>query len=237
MSIPGGALPPDPALDRLLAEAFQRIRLERFEEAAEKIAEAKALAAEHPAVLEIEGDLAFARRRYREAEALYRQAHVLDPANAKIEEKFATAVLKLHEPELLSHAIPDDDDVPFILGNRKARPAYLSAVFSILFPGAGQMYNGDTVKGWALFFTGIYMWSTFAQSWHHLRVDGLPISLGGIIGGMFHGWNALFSILFTLAWLYGIADAYLIAHTLTEEQQQRAASERMEVVMARRSKK
>ncbi|HOS44141.1 MAG TPA: tetratricopeptide repeat protein, partial [Armatimonadota bacterium] len=120
MSAPGGALPPDPALDRLLAEAFQRIRLDRYEEAAAKIAEAKALAPDHPAVLEMEGDLAFARRRYREAESLYRRAHALDPGNPRYEEKFATAILKIHEPELLLHDVPDDD-VDFIWGQRRPR--------------------------------------------------------------------------------------------------------------------
>lgn len=246
MSTPGSALPPDPALDRLLVEAFQRIRLERFDEAEAKLAEAKALAPDHPAVLETEGDLAFARRRPRDAEALYRRAHELDPKNARIEEKFATAVLKIHEPELLAHDIPDDDDVEFVLGHRKARPPWASTLFSFLFPGAGQMFNGETVKGWALFFAGVYLWSTFAWSWHQLWNErgGKPgllpttrIALGDIIGGMFHGPHAIITIFFFGAWIYGVVDAYLVSNSLTQAEHQRAAAARMESLMAKRAKK
>lgn len=235
MTTPGGALPPDPALDRLLAEAFQRIRLERYEEATAKIAEAKALAPDHPLVVEMEGDLAFARRRFREAEALYRRAHELDPGNAKIEEKFATAILKIHEPELLLHDIPDDVDL--IWGKRRPRPPFSSALLSLLFPGVGQLYNGEVVKGWSLVAVGAALWTTLIYAWCYAIVKHLPYDAGTIIGGMFHGWYAFFTILFLLAWLYSIGDAFYIAYTLSEEERQKAATARMEEVLARRERR
>jgi hypothetical protein len=252
MTTPGGALPPDPALDRLLVEAFQRIRLNNFAEAEAKLAEAKAMAPDHPAVLETEGDLAFARRRIREAEELFRRAHALDPGNARIEEKFALAVLKLHEPELLAHDIPDDDDVEFVLGNRKARPPWASALLSVVCPGAGQVFNGDTVKGWALFFAGIYLWSSIASAWQGAR-NGVPFLTGlfkqtwsyynrdsqyvpvdGAFGGLLTVLHVIFIIACVAAWLYSIADAFLVANSLTEANNQRAATQRMEEIMAKR---
>lgn len=252
MTTPGGALPPDPALDRLLVEAFQRIRLNNFAEAEAKLAEAKALAPDHPAVIETEGDLAFARRRIRDAQELYRRAHELDPANARVEEKYALAVLKMHEPELLSHDIPDDDDVDFVLGNRKARPPWASALLSLICPGAGQVFNGDTVKGWALFFAGIYLWSSIASAWQGAR-NGVPFLAGlfkqtwsvynrnneyvpitGVGGGFLTVLHVLFIIVCIAAWVYSIADAFLVANKLTDEQHQRAAAQRMDEILAKR---
>ncbi len=211
MTQPGAPMPPTPSLDRLLAETFLRVRQERYDEAAVKLQELKALAPEHPGVLEIEGDLAFARRDFRAAERLYRQARTLDLTNARLEEKFATAVVKVHEPELLSHLPPDDD--PW--HRHFHRLAWASAAISAIFPGLGQLYNGDMLKGGTLFIAAVLL--IFAQlnglmtTAAHLHLEGAPVTTGDLAAAAFKGVNLVVVLLYAALWIYGIIDAAIIA--------------------------
>ncbi|MHB9026889.1 MAG: RING finger protein [Armatimonadota bacterium] len=206
--------PTDTSLDRLLAEIYLRLRQEQFDEAQTRLAQAKELAPGHPAVLEIEGDLFFARRRYRDAEAVYRQAFQADPANAKLEEKYATALIKVHEPEYNMHAIPDEDS---IWGNKVKRPVTASALLSALLPGLGQWYNGEIIKGGALIVVSVMLFgaeiSYVMQSYSHLHKQGLPFSMGGLFGPLFTGGSLFVIFLMLAVWVYSIIDAALVAHS------------------------
>jgi hypothetical protein len=211
MTQPGAPLPIDPAIDRLLAETFLRLRQERFDEVESRLRELHALAPEHPGVLEIEGDLAFARAQYRDAERLYGQARALDPANAKLEEKFATAVVKVREPELLSLTPPDDD--PW--NRHYRRQIWASAGLSALFPGLGQLYNGDLLKG-GLVLVGAVM-LIFAQlngligAAARLKLEGYPVTVNDLIAACFKGTSLFMLLLYAAVWIYAIIDAAMVA--------------------------
>jgi tetratricopeptide (TPR) repeat protein len=238
MTTPGRPLPLDAELDRLLSEAFRHLKLERYDDAAAILTTVKAQAPAHPAVLEFEGDLAFARRRYREARDCYRAARELDPTDPRLEEKFATAVLKVFEPQLIaSMPLKDPDDFEVAWGERRARPPAASASLSLLFPGAGQLYNGELIKGWLLVAVGAGLWTTLFYTWSYNIIKHLPSDFGAVLGGMFHGRYAVFTVFAVLAWLYSIVDAAVIAYQETEAIRQQQMQARMDELMAKRARK
>ena len=97
-------------------------------------------------MLELEGDIARAKGMNGMAERLYRQAFQADRGNARLEEKFATALLKTHQHEYA--ALPDDST----WSDRVQRNPAASGVMSTLLPGLGQFHNGDFLKGAAIVF-------------------------------------------------------------------------------------
>jgi hypothetical protein len=202
----------DASLDRLLAEIYVRLRQGLYDEAQTRLEQAKEKAPGHPAVLEIEGDLLFARRKYREAEAIYRQAFQVDPTNAKVEEKYATALVKVHEPEFLMHVGPDEDD---IWGSRIKRPVWASALLSAAIPGLGQWYNGELIKGGSIIvvsvllaFSPIY---TMLKTGNDLFKSSAPITMGSLLGPLFTGGNLIIILIMAGLWIYSIIDAILVA--------------------------
>lgn len=209
MMQPDSPLPPE--LDRLIAEIFLRVRQGRYAEAANRLAAAKALAPDHPAVLEIEGDLAFAQGRFSQAEKCYKLALAGDPQNGKLEEKYATALLKVRFPSYIAQQIPDDS--PW--ANRVPRNPTLSALQSAFLPGLGQFYNGDYLKGCVIF--GITLIVDFSV----LRLIGnalyaqrdIPV-LTTIAATLFHGPSLVLLLLLLAIWVYAVIDAGQVAkHT------------------------
>jgi hypothetical protein len=206
----------DPAIDRLLAEAHMRMRQGDLEAAASRLAQAKQSQPEHPAVLEMEGDLAFTRGRYGQAEGLYRRAREGDPRNARLEEKFATALVKKFEPQFSAQIGPDDN--PW--SRPVARPPYLSGLASGLLPGIGQFYNGDLLKG-GLVLAG-YVFLAMGLVGNVLRVlkqfqnAGTPVNATTILAGM-GGTGTGILVLMVLLWLYAVIDAAWMARVNTQE--------------------
>ena len=203
---------PNANLERVLWEARLRIRQGRFAEARERLEKARELAPEESvAVIELEGDLAFAQGRFLSAEGLYKHAFTLSPDNAKLEEKYATALLKMHEPELLP--LKKLDDSPW--SNRVPRNPIMSAIQSLLLPGLGQLHNGEWLK--ALIMMGIAIFILLAQlrtyiyAFYALRDQGSlsPASLA--FAELYRGAGIALIICYVLLWLYSIADAAIIA--------------------------
>ncbi|HEY3378143.1 MAG TPA: hypothetical protein VGL77_11685 [Armatimonadota bacterium] len=209
MSDFGVPLPLDPQLDRLLAETFLRVRQGRYAEATARLAEAKELAPDHPAVLELEGDLAFAQRRYRQAESLYKQAFTLNPQNTKLEEKYATAVLKVHTPEILSHQIPDDS----LWSNRVPRTPIVSLLQSSVLPGLGQFSNGDWLKG--LLVLGVWLLLNGCQfSMLYTAMSRVALSIENapqLLQAFTKPGPFLTGLLLCALWCYAVIDAWWVA--------------------------
>lgn len=211
MSEPGLPLQPDPALERLLSEIFIRMRQGKYADAAERLARAKALAPDHPAVLEIEGDIAFAQGRFHKARDLYKQAFDINPKNAKLEEKFATALLQTKMPQLMTHQLPDDS----FWSNRVPRHPVSSLLLSLILPGFGQVYNGDWLKGLVIIFAALILgaaqsnllWKVIS-AWVHHEASGSTISTLGLF---FQGPQALLTILLLGVWVYASIDAWYVA--------------------------
>ena len=212
---------PDPELAALLTEAHLRIRQERYEDARERLAAAKQLAGDVPAVLELEGDIAFAQRRYKQAELLYHRAFQADPKNGPLEEKFATALVKVHEPEYRSHDIRDDDDDFWSF--HVARPPWASGLLALILPGLGQLYNGDMLKGGALLFVTLGVWSAILTRWHvaidklHAAKDvpeNIVPSLAQMLPALQHDIILVWSVVLAGLAVYSMIDAVQVAISL-----------------------
>lgn len=208
--------PPNPELDRLLVEMHVRLRQQQYGEVKERLAKAKALAPDHPAVLEIEGDLAFAQRRYKQAETLFKAALQADPGNARVEEKFATALLKVQMPGFSVNQIPDDVDS--FWSNRVPRNPVVSGVLSVIVPGLGQFHNGDWAKGGVLLMVDLLVYSRIIyavyktlQDIHH---QNLSLVNSEIVARALHSVNILLLLLLAAALIYSVVDAVLVAREL-----------------------
>ena len=118
----------------LLREASGFKRREKYAEAIAKCREALTLVPSDAAALELYGDLMQGVARTPEALAAYRRATEADVKRASAERKYGDLVMRQQE-------WPDDDpeEVP--------KNPVVAAVFSALFPGAGQLHNLEYVKG------------------------------------------------------------------------------------------
>ena len=218
------SMPLDPMVSRLLAVALTHIELGELAKAAAQLDEVKPLAPEHPAVLEAEGDLACAQRRFPMAERLYRQALHAEPGSAIIEEKFANAVIKVHEPEMMAHAIevPDDDDTWW--SQRVARPLWAPITASVILPGIGQIVNGEFIKGAGILFGNLFIQSyiyypiyrELGKQLEHQQYGTSDVIVMKAIHSFFSGSTAIWTWLLIILWLYSIVDAFLIAKQLND---------------------
>lgn len=116
---------------------------------AEKLAEAYP---ESTTALELLGDTLLAAGKRTGARDAFKKAMELEPANADAERKYAEAMLFISQAsrnrDLLAHGSIADIRGAF---NKDPRTA---ATRSMLFPGLGQLYNGDYEKGIAAVLLG-----------------------------------------------------------------------------------
>ncbi|HEX2948507.1 MAG TPA: hypothetical protein VHV83_02885 [Armatimonadota bacterium] len=203
--------PTSRALERLFSEIYLRIRQGRFAEATDRLSKAKEIAPDHPQVIEVEGDIAFAQGRFSAAEKLYKQALAGDPHNTKLEEKFGTAVLKVHMPDFLSHKVPDDS--PW--ANHVSRNPLVSALQSMCIPGLGQLYNGDWLKSiivfGAAFMLGLGSLRHIGNALYSAKNTVESVSFSMIIGELFHGSQIILTLLMLIVWIFAILDAWTVA--------------------------
>lgn len=208
MSLADPSFPPDPTLDRILSEIHLRLRQGNLTQAKTSLDKAKELAPDHPLVLEVEGDIAFTQGRFHTARQLYQRAHELEPGNAKIEEKYATAILKIATPQLIAQQI--------LTSGERPKNAYLAALQSTVLPGVGQLYNGEWLKGLLLMagvFLLAYMQSGYLFAAYHQVKDLTDPTQTQVLRIFFQaitqGAGVLIVILQTALWIYAIVDAAL----------------------------
>lgn len=121
--------------DKLLTAANIARRRGLFKEAEQRCREALDLIPSDAAALELYGDVLQGLGRVDDAVYAYGRAKEADPKRAMAEIKYAELTLAQNrEIEMLrTEFIP--------------RNPLVAIIFSALFPGAGQMYNGDSLKG------------------------------------------------------------------------------------------
>lgn len=153
--------------EALLRDASLLRRRERFSEAEEKCRQALELSPKDSAGLEFLGDLLQGVARTDEALAAYKRAIEADPKRSSAEGKYAD-LLTLQE----NYDSYDPEEV--------VKNPWAATLLSGLFPGIGQLYNGETVKGF--FFFGLvgacYFYSSLAHApspkgrmdWSHIML-------------------------------------------------------------------
>ena len=143
------------ASENLLREASLLRRREKFSDAISKCREALQNTPSDAPALELLGDLYQGIAQTPQALAAYKRATEADPKRASAERKYGDLLMKQQEwsENVDPEAVPSNPIV--------------AAVFSLLFPGAGQLHNGENLKGgimiacaalcigaWFLFGTG-----------------------------------------------------------------------------------
>jgi tetratricopeptide (TPR) repeat protein len=175
--------------DRLLTAANIARRRGNFQEAEKACRQAIELVPDDAAALELYGDIFQAVGRVDDALYSYQRAHEADPKRQSAEKKYAELMLlQNREIEALR-----EEYIP--------RNPNVAILFSALFPGAGQVYNGKPLKG---FFIALAMLvCVLVLGWTPLgfphRQQNIPFSL------------VLFLILAGAVYIYAVVDANLSA--------------------------
>jgi hypothetical protein len=165
------------------------------------LAQAEKLAPDFPAVLEALGDGLAEKSRWKDAQAVYGRAMALDKANVGLERKYAQAVLKA--------SIPVE---AMLMGSRTGSMAEdtanakIAAVWSLFFPGVGQMVLGETWKGIGFLGTWLGAWIIALLIPNGLK--GIISMAGTKSGGDQPNMIVLLPLFVAIvAWLLAVADA------------------------------
>jgi len=118
----------------MLREVFALRKREKYAEAITKCREALGLVPSDAAALEMYGDLLQGVARTNEAMAAYKRATEADPKRVSAERKYGDLLMRQGKWQE-----PDTEEV--------SRNPIAAAAFSLLIPGAGQIHNGEKLKG------------------------------------------------------------------------------------------
>jgi tetratricopeptide (TPR) repeat protein len=223
---------PTPAeIQNKIRELLGRATLQRargnYEDALKLTQEAVVLDRESWESHELMGDLLLELKRADQALESYRTARQLNERRPLLEEKIGRAALaraaRLHTAEM-SRALLEGKAVG---AAPKRSPAY-AALFSLIVPGLGQVYNTDVFKGLIL---AVVWLALFGLNAANIRVgmSGLPsrsmgslygpqIDIGSIAEALFSGAGAIWFGLLVIVWIYAVADAAVKAsRTMTSD--------------------
>ena len=97
----------------------------------------------------------------------------------------------------------------------------MAALFSLVIPGLGQLYNGEVLKGFvmALLFVLLFGLTTTVVLGQVRTAPASPqgvlytptVDLGAVLSGVFSGINTLWVLLLLGLYIYAVADAGLTA--------------------------
>jgi TM2 domain-containing membrane protein YozV len=176
--------------DRLLTAANLARRRGNFKEAENSVRAALELTPKDAAALELYGDILQSVGRVDDAAFAYSRALEADPSRKTAEKKYAElALLQNRAVHLLR-----EEYIP--------RSPFVAVLFSAVFPGAGQLYNGDTVKGLiTAILTLILVVGIFWSPWGipSQKTEQIPTSIFVLI------------LLFSAVYLFAVIDANISA--------------------------
>ncbi|HUU53863.1 MAG TPA: hypothetical protein VMY87_02995 [Armatimonadota bacterium] len=171
-------------------------------------------------VHELVGDLYLDLGKGEQALDSYRRARELNPSRGLLEEKIGKAAIARAAREQtarMSEALLEGIARPLT----PPRKPTMAALFSLVIPGLGQLYNGQALKGFvmAIFFVVFFGFTTMAIL-GEVRAASIspqgalytpPIDPGAVLSGVFTGVNAVWALLLLGLYIYSIADAGLTA--------------------------
>jgi len=187
-------------LGQLCEKLHAALHYERVDEAEKTACKLLEVAPYSTTSWELWGEVLLTQGKMEEAADAFKKAVELEPANADAERKYASIQLDLQQAEWQRQAL-ESGNLSQFRGAANKEPA-TSAARSALFPGLGQVYNGEYEKGLVMFFVGLALlvgavrlvvtWLSPGES-----LSGLGTVLGyiGLFGGI-----ALY--------VFGVYDAY-----------------------------
>ncbi len=193
-------------LDALLREANVFRLRGQTDAAEERCRAALELEPHEPAALEMLGDLLRGRGKLEEAAEQFRQAAAAAPERPSPEIKLAEVTLELAERQRLR------DTAAFLLQNppsaqQQRRNVLIAFFLSSVFPGFGQFYNRELVKGGVLVVGGLLALAVGGDALMKLLLTVISARASGEVGG-FQAW---FGMLGGVLWLYSVIDAVVVA--------------------------
>jgi tetratricopeptide (TPR) repeat protein len=144
---PSGPLSPEQeeTFGRLAEQVARDLHLKRLAEAARGVEQMLELSPESTTALELQGDVLRAQGNTKGAREAYKRALDREPANADAERKYAELALQLGQDAWNREALLAGDLERFKAASGKHAGG--AAARSLLFPGMGQLYNGDFELG------------------------------------------------------------------------------------------
>jgi len=187
-------------LEHLFGKLHTALHYQRIEEAEKTARELLEVAPRSTTSWELWGDVLLLQSKLEEASDAFKKAVELEPANADAERKYASVQLDLQQAKWQREAL-ESGDLSQFRGAPNKEPG-TAAARSALFPGLGQVYNGEYEKGLVMFFVGLVLLILAVRliaTW--LSPDE---TLSGL--GMFLGYLGLFGGI--ALYIFGVYDAY-----------------------------
>lgn len=187
-------------LQHLCEKLHAALHYQRVEEAEKAARELLEIAPRSTTSWELWGDVLLAQGKIEEASDALKKAVELEPANADAERKYASVQLDLQQAKWEREAL-ESGDLSRFRGAVNKEPG-TAAARSALFPGLGQVYNGEYEKGLVMFFVGLALLIPAVRLiviW--LSPDQSPSGLVAFFGylGLFGG---------IALYIFGVYDAY-----------------------------
>lgn len=184
-------------------------RLDEAQDVAEKILQ---IAPDSTSAHELWGDVLLALGDKEAAAAEFKHALELEPANVDAERKYGMVVLQLQEAAGQRQAL-ESGDLSRFRGVATKEPS-VAAGRSAVFPGMGQLYNGEYEKGVVLAVLGLLLVIPAVNKFFEWVMPSGPPSLGGSI----LGWLGLIG--YALTWAYSVYDAYQSGQRIAAQQEE-----------------
>jgi tetratricopeptide (TPR) repeat protein len=198
--------PTQEQLDALLREANILRMRGQAQAAEERCRAALELSPGDSSALEMLGDFLRERGRLEEAAEQYRQAATAAPERPSPERKFAEITLELAEQQRLR------DAAAFMLANPRSpkeqrRNVYFALFLSSIFPGLGQFYNQELIKGGCLVAGALLCLVLGGDALFRLVFTVAAMRNSGPV----NQYGAWFGMLGLVLWLYAVVDAVVTA--------------------------
>jgi tetratricopeptide (TPR) repeat protein len=198
--------------EQLLREAHLLRMRGQFAGAEERCRQALEVAPDDAAGQEMLADLLVEKGNLEEARDLYAGVLAAQPGRASAETSLARITLELAERQQER----DMAQAVFTGAGRlshRERKRHLSLSLMMALVGAGQLYNGEYVKGAIV----------AVVSWAGLFLGGMDLArlLFSLMGAKPHepitDWRAILGFVGLFTWIYGLIDAPVRARKLSEE--------------------
>jgi tetratricopeptide (TPR) repeat protein len=194
-------------LDALLREANVLRMRGQAAEAEERCQAVLELAPEEPTALEMLGDLLRGRGNLEEATDHYRRAATAAPERSSPEKKIAEIALENAERQRVRDEMTLRLSKPTSPAQQR-RNVMVALFWSALFPGLGQFYNRDLVKGGLLALGNLICLGAGGAALFRLVITVASAHASGEVS-QFGAWAGFLSL---VLWLYSMVDAAVTAH-------------------------
>ena len=165
-------------IDRLLSRANVHRARGEYIEAEDACREALALDESRLDVREFLADMLYARSQLDDAAAEYKRVLDVEPGRVTAQTKYAKVVLEIGEREYQKKLAQDMLENPQKYATWPKHPL-LAFVLSLLVPGAGQVYNGEFIKGGII--VGVFAFMLLILALAPIEFKNLLLNLGALL--------------------------------------------------------